>query len=276
MHAVGYLVPTLTYLVRTNYVVGSNSALYLTGDGIRVTEVLYRKFLIYLKRNRTDELSTWINSLELHRNSSWELIRDIYFYVEKKQQPLRNAFYNYLYELDSLENVISFEIHEVDLSTLIDEIFMNIYNVNILFEKRFKVKLFCQSPAAQPHLNMATRSRIDLKAVVTTIASVVDGICYKEIDALLGTDIRVNGSINKIQKLLDSNGITYDATTIKTLRTLHNLRSKTFPIHNAGPEAIEYWQELQIQFPIVDDRQAVIKILQALNSSLEEMKLWFA
>jgi hypothetical protein len=111
--------------------------------------------------------------------------------------------------------VISFEIHEVDLGVLIDEIFMIIYDVNMLFEKQFKVKLFCESAAAQPHL-------------LTTIASVIDGICYKEINVLLGSNRKVNGSINKIQKLLDINGISYDANTIKTLRTLHNLREQNF------------------------------------------------
>jgi hypothetical protein len=58
--------------------------------------------------------------------------------------------------------------------------------------------------------------------------------------------------------------------TIKRLRTLRSLRSKTFPTHIAGSDQIKYWKELQIQYPITDDRQAVIKVLQALDSSLNE------
>ncbi|MGH9983054.1 MAG: hypothetical protein ACRD8W_03760 [Nitrososphaeraceae archaeon] len=276
MHAVGYLLPTLTYLVRTYYVVESNHALYLTGDGIRVTEVLYRKFLAYLSKERTDELSTWINSFELHRNSSWELIRDIYFYVEIQQQPLRDVFFRYLDELGSLENVIGFEIQEVDLGSLIDDIFMSIYDVNMLFEHRFRHKLFCQSAAAQPHLNRAARNPINLTALIATIASIIDGICNKEIDTLLGPNNKVNGSVNKIQTLLDTNGISYDINALKTLRTLHNLRSTTFPIHNAGSQEVSHLKELQIDFPIGDDRDAAVKMLRSLNSSLAEMKNWFA
>lgn len=161
------------------------------------------------------------------------------------------------------------------MGALIDEIFLGIYNVNLLFEHKFKCKLFCESEAAQPYLNMATRSRINLAAVVATIGSIIDGICYKGVNALLGSHRNVDGSIKKIQKLLEISGIAYDTNTIKTLRTLHHLRSTSFPIHNAGPEVIRHLHELKISFPISNDRVAAVKMLQALNLSLIEMKNWF-
>jgi len=63
MNDAGYLLPALSYLRLNGYVDGSYERLGLTGKGLRTTELLFRKFFIYLKRHRDDELSTWINSL---------------------------------------------------------------------------------------------------------------------------------------------------------------------------------------------------------------------
>ena len=222
MDKVGRLDPALSYLRKNNYIEGPDNNLQITGKGLQTITSFFRKFYTYLKAHRNEDLSTWINSLDLNKNNIRALMRDAYNYIETKT-PVNNAFKNYIDEVVSIENVMSFEIHEVNLGELIDEIFMNIYDVNMMFEQRFKNKLFCQSPAAQPHLNGATRSRIDLPAVVATIASVIDGICYKEIDVLLGSH-KVDGSISKIQKLLDINSVSYDVNTINRLRTLHKLR----------------------------------------------------
>jgi hypothetical protein len=124
-------------------------------------------------------------------------------------------------------------------------------------------------------LNKATKNQIDLQAVISTVGSTIDGICYKEIDELLGPDRKIDGYIGKIQELLRIHEIRYDENTLGRSRILHKLRSKTFPTHDGGHEAIRYWQELQIQFPVTDERGAVVKLLKALDASLQEMIGWF-
>lgn len=134
-----------------------------------------------------------VDSLDINRNNISALIRDAYMYIQTKT-PVTNAFNDFIDQVVAIENVTSFEVHEVNLGALIDEIFLGIYNVNLLFEHKFKCKLFCESEVAQQYLNMATRSRINLTAVVATISSIIDGICYKGVNALLGSQRNVDGS----------------------------------------------------------------------------------
>jgi hypothetical protein len=67
MDEVGNLIPSLTYLQRTGYV---DDDLRLTGDGLRTTQELFRKFIDYMKKENSDELSTWISTLERHKKIS--------------------------------------------------------------------------------------------------------------------------------------------------------------------------------------------------------------
>jgi len=83
-----------------------------------------------------------------------------------------------------------------------------------------------------------------------------------------------NGSINKIKTLLDKNGITYDTTTIGTLRTLVTLRSTSLPTHNGGAKLVDSLRKLDIAFPIDDAHDAANKILKAFESCLSKMEEW--
>lgn len=115
---------------------------------------------------------------------------------------------------------------------------------------------------------------INLTELVATIGAIIDGICNKEIDALL-TSKQIIGSINKIKTLLDEKGINYDPNTIDTLRALHHIRNKMFPVHEGGSAMIPYLQKLNVDFPIHNSKDAASKMLQNLNSCLLEMKKWF-
>lgn len=275
MHLAGNLNRELNYLRKTGYVEGPDNDLELTGVGLKTTLSIFQKFLRYIKRKYPVELSSWINNLEFNRSNSWELIRDSFFYI-RREPLMREAFKEYLRDLESMENVLNFEIEEFDIETLIDDIFLNIYEVNNLFEHKFKHKLFCPPVPAQTFLRKATRGKqLKLTDFVATLASIIDGISHDEINSLLGTTKPANGSINKIKGLLDGKGIKYNADFIAKLRALHALRDKTFPIHDAGPEIIGQLQKLNLSFPLKNDKDEALKMLQAFNSCLLEMKGWF-
>lgn len=202
MHAVGNLIPSLIYLLRIRYVTRTRSSLYLTGEGIRATETLYKKFLAYLNKDKNEEVYTWINSLNRHKNSSWELIRDAYFYIET-QPPIEKLFKNYLEEVGDIENVINLDVYEHDLGSIIDDIFINMSIVNKLFQHKFSYRLFCPSVESQSFMHKATKGReVNLVELVAAVGSVLDGICKKEIERILGNTKGIKGSINKFEALL--------------------------------------------------------------------------
>jgi hypothetical protein len=275
MDDVGTLGPMLTYLLRTGYIEGDNYRIQLTGKGMNTTIWLFRKFLIFIRRYYPDKLSSWINILDLRKGNNRELIRDSYFYI-KREPPLREAFKHYLDEIDTIENVETFEVDVYDLNMLIEDIFLNLADINRLFEHRFKCKLFLPPIPAQTILNRATRGKeVKFTDFVATLGSVLGGIYDKEIDKLLESTTLESGPINKIKSFLDKENIIYDPKTIEILRAIYRLRSTTFPIHETGSEIIPSLQKLNISYPIGDYKSAATKILQNLNSCLLDMKLWF-
>lgn len=133
MDQLGHLRPALAEL-KNAYVTGSDLNLEITGKGITTIETFFRKFLTYLKAHRNNDLSTWIDSLDLNRNNIGALARDAYVYIETKR-PVESTFNDFMAAVESIENVISFEIHEVNLGDLIDEIFMNKFLIKHLFHE---------------------------------------------------------------------------------------------------------------------------------------------
>lgn len=156
MHQAGNLVPSLKYLQKTGYVDGPNHDLQLTGAGLKATISIFQKFLDYIKRDYPDKLSHWIAVLGYYKENSWELIRNSFFHIEKEPL-LHAAFGNYLSELGSLDNLNDFGAYMDDLGYLIEDIFINIHEINNLFEVRFKCRLFCPPVAAQSFMSRATR-----------------------------------------------------------------------------------------------------------------------
>jgi hypothetical protein len=279
---VGKLNSELSYLIKTGYVEGSDDDLQLTGKGLITTISIFRKFLIFIKNDEeySVTLSTWINFLELRQGNSWEFTRDAFFYIEGTgREPLMaNAFNDYLRHLESIENVLSFEIQEYDIGTLIDDIFLNIHDVNRLFGHKFSSRLFCPPVSSQTLLRQAASGKqVRFTDFVATLGLVIDGICDSEVNSLLHpTQLAAcKGSIDKIQALLEDRNINYNAKYIAKLRTLCKLRNTIFPIHEAGSKSIDLLQDLNISFPIKNEKDAALKMLQAFNSCILEMKVWF-
>jgi hypothetical protein len=178
--------------------------------------------------------------------------------------------------LGNLDNLAESEVPRHELESLIEDIFVNMDEINKLFHYRFNCRLFCPPVAAQSFMSKATRGmEINLTDFVAAIGSVLDGLCVEELNALLSSAAKdIVGPINKFESLLKSKGIKYNADTLRLLRTLHHVRNTIFPVHDS-PEIVGHLRELNVSFPIVDRRGAALKILQALNSALLDMKVWF-
>ncbi len=79
------------------------------------------------------ELSTFIKIFDFYKNQRTEQISQLYFRIQHEPE-VRTAFYEYLENLESMENIEDFEIKTQDLSTIIDNIFFAIGDINRLFE----------------------------------------------------------------------------------------------------------------------------------------------
>jgi hypothetical protein len=275
MHKVKKLAPSLFQLRKAGYVEGPDDNLQLTGEGLQTIESIFYKFLNYLRKYHSeDDLSYWIRTLEPYSNTIWALIENTYFHVQK-DTPLRSAFSRYLNEIGSIRNAIPFQVKEEDLGMLVDNIFINLDQVNKLFQFKFKCKLFCPPVAACAFMSRAVRaSEPDLTGLVAVIGTLLNSVCQKEIEKLSTTTKGTHGPINKIKVFLDSMGNGYNANTIETLKTLYRIRSKTFPLHDTGPEIIEELTKLNISVD-TDDYNKALKILNNLNNCLIDMKSWF-
>ena len=160
------------------------------------------------------------------------------------------------------------------MSTLIDNIFLNMHELNRLFENKFRCKLFCPPVSSQSTLHNAVKGNINFPELVATIGLIINEIWHKEIDKLL-TSKPPTGSINKIKALLDEKDINYDNDTISIPRTLYSIRNTTFPLHETGPDVINHLKRLDIIYSNNDTKDAAYKILQSFDLCLITMKGWF-
>lgn len=161
------------------------------------------------------------------------------------------------------------------MGSIIDEIYVSMAVVDKLFQRRFQHSLFCVPLDAQSILHNAVKGEVKLTDLVAAIGLVLDGICEREIELMLGKPKGMQGSINKLEALLKKEGFSYEPRTISTFKALHNVRSSISHIHNTGPKIIEILQKLNIAYPIDNDRAAALTLLQNLNKCIKEMKDWF-
>jgi len=149
---------------------------------------------------------------------------------------LDKIFKKYLDAIVYLDNIESINLKNQSFDTLIINIFLNLEEVNILFENKFGCKIFCPSYASQSTLHKATNGKtINFTDIVATIGSIIDKICHNDMDTLIKQN-PISGSINKIKALLDKYGIKDESNIIDKLRALYAIRSKTFPIHSGGEQ----------------------------------------
>ena len=184
------------------------------------------------------------------------------------------AFKHYLDEIDTIENVETFEVDEFDLNRLIEDVYLNLDEINRLFEARIGCKLFLPPVATQTRLNRATRGReVKFTDFVATLGSLLGGIYDKEIDRLLESTAHESGSVSKIKSLLEKEIISYDPKTIETLRAIP-LEEYNTPNSRDRFRINNFLTKLNIIYPIEDYKGAATKMLQSLNSCLLEMKIW--
>lgn len=74
--------PELVYLEKNDYIAKENGNLELTGEGIRTTISLFRKFINFIKKYHPEDLSYWIKIFDFHKHDDWELYL-MYIFISK-------------------------------------------------------------------------------------------------------------------------------------------------------------------------------------------------
>jgi hypothetical protein len=100
------------------------------------------------------------------------------------------------------------------------------------------------------------------------IGKIIDDVNYTDIEKHVKSSR--DGSINRIQSLLDSKGVGYNPDSIKTLRQLYKLRS-TIAAHKGENDAIPILETLSITYPILDLASVAETVLDAFTKSIKEL-----
>jgi len=75
----------LVYLIKSGYVEKMPpQQLTLSVKGVRAIELLFKKFVIYVKKVYAKELSYWINIFDYSKSENSKLVSQVYFRMGKK------------------------------------------------------------------------------------------------------------------------------------------------------------------------------------------------
>ena len=213
------------YLEDSQYINTNEDSAQLTAKGVKTTESLFTKFIEYGNEYYKNELNKWNGIFNYSKTQGKKiLVSQVYFRIINEPE-LDKIFKKYLEAIVYLDNIESINLKNQSFDTLIINIFLNLEEVNILFENKFGYKIFCPSYASQSTLHKATNGKtINFTDIVATIGSIIDKICHNDVDTLIKQN-PISGSINKINALLDKYGIKDESNIFEKLRALYAIRS---------------------------------------------------
>lgn len=121
---------------------------------------------------------------------------------------------------------------------LVNEIIDARKNLNVIFERKFKTKLFIQHEMAVNDLRKPCSDEEQFNNRILGLAILIDGIETRAILELIMAKVEP-GAVNLLEKLLDKRVGEYDKTPITNLRKIIALRSKKYPVHKDDPKYLD-------------------------------------
>jgi len=125
-----------------------------------------------------------------------------------------------------------------EISAMVDEIVELRRHINLVFEHKFKMKLFKENEKAICDIRKPCSNEEDFNNRIMSLALLIDQI---EIDQLK-KKVRGSyepGSINLLEEFLKENFPDYNKVIIQNFREIIALRSKKYPIHSDDKEFID-------------------------------------
>lgn len=151
--------------------------------------------------------------------------------------------YNYWKIPPDIIPVIQEELLIYDKSVdIISKIFQKRREINLIFNSKFKTKLFKHNEMASLDMQKACNNEDDFNNKIQVLSTLIDEIETKKLKKDINIDI--NGSISILEGFLKKNFPGYDEKIVINLRNIMDLRSEKYPIHHDKPEfikALEYF-----------------------------------
>ena len=175
-------------------------------------------------------------------------------------------------EKPTFEEDISAKILQSDrgISNIADKIVQKRREINLIFNSKFKMKLFKDNEMAILDIRKLCSNEEDFNNRIQSLTTLIDEINTEELKKSI--DETTSGSINILQAFLEAKIPNYDKTIITDLRNTVTLRSKKFPIHRDDPRFIEASRYFGSQNFPPDWEELWEVVLKKYLKSLEKIK----
>lgn len=157
---------------------------------------------------------------------------------------------------------------ERHLDNLIETITERKCEINLIFQRQFKIKLFRDNERAIMSIKKPCSNEEDFNYRIQSLCVVVDDIETDNLRNLLKISNSSYGSIKLIEIFLETNNLHYNKELIETLRMIRILRNKKFPTHKDDPKFIEAVQYFGVNYPIEDWQLLWERILEKFTKTL--------
>ncbi|MGC1120709.1 MAG: hypothetical protein WBA22_06405 [Candidatus Methanofastidiosia archaeon] len=120
--------------------------------------------------------------------------------------------------------------------------------INLIFRRKFKTKIFKESEMAILDIRKPCGNEESFNNRILALSTMIDRMNTRKLGEQAGLDMR-DGSINNLERFLDSSFPNYDKRVIANLRNIMILRSGKYPIHSDNPRFIRAIEHFGMSYP---------------------------
>lgn len=155
----------------------------------------------------------------------------------------------------------------------VGEIVQTRSNINLISDKRYKIKLFKQNERAIMETEKPCANEEDFNNRILSLTTLIAEIETEEIKRHFeARQTSPPGSINILETLLNKLHLPFNPSSIKNLRMIQKLRSEKFPIHSGSPEFIKALEYFGFPYPVADWQAVWETLLQKYLESLKDLE----
>ncbi|MGH7800695.1 MAG: hypothetical protein ACREOW_08720 [Thermodesulfobacteriota bacterium] len=171
-----------------------------------------------------------------------------------------------------IKDEISAQILRSDhaISNVADKIVQKRREINLIFNSKFKTKLFKENEMAILDIRKLCGNEEDFNNRIQVLTTLIDDMETEELKGFINND--TSGSINILEAFLEGHTPNYEKKITANLRNIATLRSKKYPIHRDDPKFIEALKYFGFQAFPPDWGELWEVVLSKYFESLEELK----
>jgi len=171
-----------------------------------------------------------------------------------------------------IKDEISAQILRSDhaISNVADKIVQKRREINLIFNSKFKTKLFKENEMAILDIRKLCGNEEDFNNRIQVLTTLIDDMETEELKRFINND--TSGSINILEAFLEGHIPNYEKKITANLRNIATLRSKKYPIHRDDPKFIDALKYFGFQGFPPDWGELWEVVLSKYFESLEELK----